>query len=308
MSEHSKSSSALRYGSLDDADTLRMLFRNLAEAIYISDEKGRILDANPAFLEVFGVDSIDALQRYNVTDLLADPERRKLELAMLARDGAVREFELDIIRPDGQRRTVLDTTYLVRDPESGTPYYHGILVDITKRKELETTLHHQLVRDALTGCYNRRFLRDFDDRAAGGEESRWGCLYVDIDHFKQYNDQYGHQKGDEVLVRMARFLMRQVRASEPVIRLGGDEFLVLLLGENAASTEEIAQRLQKGAARSAPVAFSLGWAVRERNESLEDTMHRADRTLLEVRVLSRTGDWPTLPDEMERRTPPPQSA
>jgi diguanylate cyclase (GGDEF)-like protein/PAS domain S-box-containing protein len=308
MSEHSKPSSALRYGSLDDADTLRMLFRNLAEAIYISDERGRVLDANPAFLEVFGVDSIEALQLYNVSDLLADPERRKLELAMLARDGKVREFELVIKRPDGQLRTVLDTTYLVRDPESGTPYYHGILVDITSRKELETTLHDQLVRDALTGCYNRRFLRDFDDRVERSEESRWGCIYVDIDHFKQYNDRWGHQKGDEVLVRMARFLMRQVRASEPVVRLGGDEFLVLLLGENAASTAEIAERLQKGAARSAPVAFSLGWAVRAGSESFEDTIHRADRTLLEVRVLSRTGEWPSLPSEMERRTPPPRSA
>jgi len=63
----------------------------------------------------------------------------------------------------------------------------------------------------------------------------------------------------------------------------------------------VAERLQQAAERSAPVAFSLGWAMREGGESFEQTIARADHVLINVRVLSRSGDYATLPNSMERR-------
>jgi len=290
-----------RYRSLDDIETLRALIRTLGEGIYITNESGRILDANPAFLEIFGVTSLAELEQFHAGDLLADPDRRRQEIAMLERDGAVRDFELEIVRPDGQRRTVLDTTYAVVDDATHETFFHGILIDITRRKELELQLREKLIRDALTGCYNRRFFLDLAERCKGDETTPWGCIFIDIDHFKSYNDRHGHQNGDQVLVTTARFLMRQVRADEPVIRMGGDEFLIVLTGDNASRTEDVATRLPHAAARSAPVAFSLGWAVRKEREALTQTVHRADQKMIGVRVLGRSGEWPKLPDEMERR-------
>ena len=224
---------------------------------------------------------------------------------MLDRDGAVKDFELEIVRADGQRRFVRDTMFGVRDPLSGELYMHGILVDITRSKAMEEQLHEQLLRDALTGCYNRRFLLDLGERMKADGESRWGCIFIDIDRFKLYNDTYGHSSGDHVLRKIARFLLRQVRAEEPVIRIGGDEFLIVLTGENASRTEAVATRLQHAAARSAPVAFSLGWAERQEKEDFQATVDRADKKLIEVRVLARSGDWPKLPAEMERRKESP---
>jgi diguanylate cyclase (GGDEF)-like protein len=189
----------------------------------------------------------------------------------------------------------------VRDPETGEVAYHGVLIDITRRKELEDRLREQLTRDALTGCYNRRFLFDLEQEFRAGGETRWGCIFIDIDHFKSYNDRHGHASGDQVLQRMARFLMREVRSDEPVIRLGGDEFLIVLAGENSTRTPAIAERLRQAAARSAPVAFSLGWAMREGEETFEQTIERADHVLINVRVLSRSGDYATLPNNLERR-------
>jgi diguanylate cyclase (GGDEF)-like protein/PAS domain S-box-containing protein len=287
--------------SLDDPETLRLLIRRIGEGIYISDSQGRILDANAAFLDIFGVSSLEELQRFEVPQLLADPDRRTEELAILANEGSVRDFELEIVRPDGLRRTVLDTTYQVRDQETGEVMYHGVLYDITRRKDLEDRLREQLTRDALTGCYNRRFLFDLEEEFRAGGELRWGCIFIDIDHFKSYNDRHGHASGDQVLQRMARFLMREVRSDEPVIRLGGDEFLIVLAGENSVRTPAIAERLRQAAARSAPVAFSLGWAMREGEETFEQTIERADHVLINVRVLSRSGDYATLPNTIERR-------
>ena len=290
-----------RFRSLDDIETLRLLAKNLGEGIYISDDSGGILDANPAFLSIFGVQSVAELGQFHAADLYADPERRDVWRNLLDRDGTVRDFEWEVIRPDGQHRMVLDTSYTVTDPESGARYFHGILVDISRRKEMESQLREQLTRDALTGCYNRRFLLDLEGELKAAGEQRWGCIFIDIDHFKVYNDTHGHQKGDQVLARMARFLMRQVRAEEPVVRMGGDEFLIVVFGDTAERTEDVARRLQKSAARSAPVEFSLGWANRADGESLTQTIDRADQRLIGVRVLSRSGDYPRLPEEMERR-------
>jgi len=290
-----------RHRNLDDPATAREFLRKLGEGVYISDLTGRVLDANPAFLEIFGLASMHELGEVDVSSLLADPERRRLELAMLERDGAVKDFELEIVRADGQRRFVRDTMSGVRDPSTGELYMHGILVDITRSKAMEEQLHEQLLRDALTGLYNRRFLLDLGENLRAEGESRWGCIFIDIDRFKVYNDTYGHASGDTVLKKIARFLLRQVRAEEPVVRLGGDEFLIVLTGENAIRTEAVATRLQHAAARSAPVAFSLGWAERRDDEAFDETVDRADKNLIRVRVLARSGDWPNLPAEMERR-------
>jgi diguanylate cyclase (GGDEF)-like protein/PAS domain S-box-containing protein len=253
------------FSSLNDTESLRTLVRNLREGIYITNDRGEILDANPAFLEMLGVSQLDDLASYGMSDMVVDPTRRMQELELLDRDGAVREFELQILRPD------------------------GILVDISSRKEQEDVLREQSIRDPLTGCYNRRYLTDIDRRLAGPESS-WACIFIDIDHFKQYNDSHGHQMGDHTLIRMSRFLMRQVRAEEAVVRIGGDEFLIVLEGAADAHTEMVARRLQLAALRTAPVPFSLGWATRRPGESFQQTMHRADQNLLAVRVIERTAE------------------
>ena len=276
-----------RYRSLADPESLREFARNIGEGLYITTPEGHILDANPAFLETFGVASLNDLAGMSAYDLFVDPRQRELELRLLERDGRVKEFEFQIRRPDGEVRWVLDTSYLVRDPETGERFFHGVLVDITARKLLEGELIEMSTHDALTGCLNRRYLDQLDMQFKADPAERWGCIFVDIDHFKRYNDVHGHHAGDRVLVRMSRFLMRHVRAEEAVVRVGGDEFVIILVGADAARTRRVAERLKSSALKSAPVAFSLGWAAREAGEPLVKLLDRADRGLLNVRVEQR---------------------
>ena len=273
--------------SLSNPETLANFARNLQEGIYITNEGGEILDANSAFLEIFDIPSLEEMRRHRVDDFV-DIDLRKREIALMEREGSLRNRELEIKRLDGTTRTLLDTWYQLKDPDSNETVYHGILVDITDRKNLETQLREQSIRDPLTGCFNRRQLQTFYERPASDDE-RWGCLYADIDHFKQYNDEYGHAAGDSVLVRMSRFLMRHVRAEEPVVRMGGDEFLIILSGADLEATERVVRRLQTAALDTAPVSFSLGWAARQGDEKLEDTANRADHVLIDVRIVMRPG-------------------
>jgi len=275
-----------RFRSLSDPSTLSELSLRLKEGIYITTLEGEIVDANPAFLEMFGVESLKELRGFRTSDFVK-PEVREREMAQLERDGSVRDVEFQVTRRDGEVRTVVDSAFLSVDPKTGEKYCHGILVDITQRKELQTQLLELSIRDPLTGCYNRRYLNTVTRQCEAQPKGEWGCIYLDIDHFKQYNDSNGHAEGDSVLVKMARFLMRHVRAEEAVVRVGGDEFLVVLCDSGDDQTEHVAARLRAAAPASAPVPFSMGWAARMSGESFEETMVRADQRLLEVRVDER---------------------
>jgi diguanylate cyclase (GGDEF)-like protein/PAS domain S-box-containing protein len=273
--------------SLREVETLAQFVRNLREGVYITTVDGRILDANPAFLDMLSVSSLKKLRHFTAQDLLVDPARREEELAILARDGAVREFEIEIRRPDGSIRTVLDTAYQVNDPVSGETLYHGILIDISDRKALERQLQEMAIRDPLTGAYNRHHLAHLEEELAQSSEP-CGAIVTDIDHFKTYNDRFGHATGDRLLVQLSRFLACEVRSDDALIRLGGDEFLLLLRGSSAERAEEIAERLRTRGASSAPVSFSLGWAIRREGEPLQETIRRADQRLIRVRIEERS--------------------
>ena len=122
---------------------------------------------------------------------------------------------------------------------------------------LENTINHERLKrvgltDSLTGINNRRF---FDQRI-GEEIARalrtrepLACLLMDIDHFKQVNDTYGHQAGDQVLRQTATLIREQLRNSDVLARYGGEEFAVLLPNTSAYSAVDIAQRIRDSIAQ-----------------------------------------------------------
>ena len=278
-----------RSPSLVDTATLREFVQHVRVGMYITTPEGVYIDANPALLEILGVESVEALKERRVDEFLTDPSQRPRVLEVVDSEGHAQEVELELRRADGAVRTVLDTTYATRDAQTGEVYYYGVVVDITARKRASDDLVQQSLRDPLTGCYNRRYLSTLERRASTRPGESWGCIIIDIDHFKQFNDRFGHQAGDRALVKMARFLMRHVRAEDAVVRLGGDEFVVLLAEADGERVQQVVGRLQRSALRSAPVEFSLGWAVRYPRENLTKVLGRADKNLLAVRVVARSG-------------------
>lgn len=273
------------YRSLQDPATLQRIVAKLREGIYIANARGEILDANPACLEIFGVSSVEELRRFSAQDLFVDPARRSEEMQLLARGGAVRDLELVVRRPDGGERTVLDSCHRLQDPETGEALFHGTLIDISGRKQLESRFREQSLRDPLTGCYNRRFLAEVQKTLSPYDT--WGAIVVDVDNFKEYNDDFGHRAGDEVLVKVSRFLQQNARAEDAVVRMGGDEFLLLLIGASVKFLAEVGQRLRTTASERGVPSFSVGWANRHGSESLERTIDHADRELLQIRLFER---------------------
>ena len=125
---------------LDDPATLRTLIASVREGIYLTDMHGEILDCNQAFLDILGVRSLQELERHHSYVQMVDPTLRTLEMQLLKREGTVREFEFQVRRPGGEIRTVLDSCTMVTDMDAREVLFHGIIVDVTERRDAEARL------------------------------------------------------------------------------------------------------------------------------------------------------------------------
>lgn len=112
---------------------------------------------------------------------------------------------------------------------------------------LREALRIQSVRDALTGLYNRRYLEETlerEVRRAVRADQELGILMLDLDHFKTFNDTYGHEAGDTVLRETGSFVARSIRAEDIVCRFGGEEFVVILPTANLEASRTRAERIR----------------------------------------------------------------
>ncbi|MBE9039466.1 PAS domain S-box protein [Oscillatoriales cyanobacterium LEGE 11467] len=112
--------------------------------------------------------------------------------------------------------------------------------------KLRETLHNQSIRDPLTGLFNRRYMEESLQQAlhrASRGEYTLGIVMVDVDHFKKYNDTWGHEAGDIVLRELAHFLQNSIRASDIACRYGGEELTLIFPGMNLEETRKRAEQI-----------------------------------------------------------------
>ncbi len=261
--------------------------------------EGNIIDANAAFTTMTGRTE-EELIGLNL-ELLVHPDDRERMLE----EGAARLLGASdkppsparLLQPDGRVAWMMSDLSLVTKPD-GTPEYTIVLLaDVTERIKLEERLEYQAYHDPLTQLANRARLHKLLEvawarRSARGELA---LLFVDLDRFKQVNDSLGHVAGDELLLLVARRLERSVRAGDAVARFGGDEFVVVC--ENIASRDEalqIAGRIRESLARTyrlssgeATVAASVGIAIDDQQETVDDLLRDADMAAYRAKDLGR---------------------
>jgi two-component system, cell cycle response regulator len=176
-----------------------------------------------------------------------------------------------------------------------------------------TLLNHRLkemaITDELTGLANRRVMIERLNscwEAAVRRDQPLACLVMDLDHFKRFNDSYGHEVGDAVLKRVADTLSRHARSIEPVYRCGGEEFVVLCPDTNAEQATVAAERLRAAVERTEithgdhvlRATISIGVAQRDPfSQSADDVLRLADAALYKAKAegrncvrVSRPGD------------------
>ncbi|MGB1222439.1 MAG: GGDEF domain-containing protein, partial [Alcanivoracaceae bacterium] len=158
--------------------------------------------------------------------------------------------------------------------------------------------HDQSVRDPLTGLFNRRHIMDIlsqQQALADSGDYHFSLCYLDLDHFKNINDTYGHGVGDEVLRRFARLVHDSLREADYTGRLGGEEFVLVLsqteLGEAAYVCERLRASLEKTGFHdlneALDVTVSVGVAQYRPGERIDETLARADTCLYRAKESGR---------------------
>ncbi|MDF2999920.1 MAG: hypothetical protein K0Q48_39 [Bacillota bacterium] len=213
-----------------------VVFLEINEGILVLDRRNRLVDFNLACKEIF---SWLDFSRIGI-DITIFPEGKKIV------EQKKPEFELKLIRNRESVYYAFRKTVLTEGSESlGSVYF---IQDITGQKEMIRVLHDIESHDSLTEVYNRRRLIEELEKELQRLKRCGGCLsilLIDIDHFKQVNDQYGHQAGDEVLKILAGACMEKVRKTDLFGRYGGEEFLVILPEATEDNAYFVAENIRK---------------------------------------------------------------
>ena len=279
---------------------------NLQEGIWAIGADARTTFVNPRMAEILGYTVEEMLGRH----LFSFMDERAKEIASRnierRQQGIKEQHEFEFSRKDGTRICASLETSPIYDEQGN---YAGALAgvtDITERKRaeeevraLQFQLREEATRDALTGLYNRRYLEETLKRElvrAAREGHPLSILMVDIDHFKQLNDTYGHQAGDKVLRATGSLLQQHARTSDIPCRYGGEEFVVVLPDMSLEAAWGRAEQVRRdfadlriafGDAQLA-VAMSIGVSVYPgHGKTADELICAADKALYEAKQTGR---------------------
>jgi diguanylate cyclase (GGDEF)-like protein/PAS domain S-box-containing protein len=202
--------------------------------------------------------------------------------------------EKEYIRKDGSRYPIRIQGFIMTDVD-GEEIVWGIIEDISALKRMEAQLRLEAMNDYLTGIYNRRFFVVMMKNAIANAEranQELAIIMFDVDNFKNINDEYGHSKGDEALVKISNIVKNSIRESDIFCRWGGDEFIIMLLGSNLDNSYKVAEKIKlriSEADYESPfiVTCSFGVAVRCDGQTDNDLIKSADIALYESKKAGR---------------------
>ena len=265
-------------------------FDNSPIGMAITSPDGSVLRANDAFCALTKR-SREELHRGSWSELIHPDDResdRELTARMLAGERRTAMVETRYLRPDHSVvHTVMSIT-LVRDDVGRPLHLVTQVLDVTDRHRLEAYLAELVLRDPLTGAHNRRALDvELAQRlAVESAQGPMGALALfDIDHFKDLNDTFGHDVGDDVLRHIVTQWRERLRHSDLLVRIGGDEFVVLLGDADPAGVEAVAHDLLALAdaailtVTGVESSVSAGMALFRPGENPAQLLRRADDAL-----------------------------
>lgn len=202
--------------------------------------------------------------------------------------------ECRIVRPDGEIKWLQNRARPYFNAHGHLVRLEGVIIEITERKQLEEKIQFLAYHDELTGLANRaKFNAKYEETQGRGEPV--ALMFLDLDNFKEVNDTYGHEAGDELLKHIAGRLVSLVRAQDMVCRLGGDEFVILLVNLQEDGVLKVLDRIRSSLAEGyvyrgmrISISASIGISLSpDGNASLEDMLRLADATMYDVK---RGGD------------------
>jgi diguanylate cyclase (GGDEF)-like protein/PAS domain S-box-containing protein len=306
-----------------DAARFTAVVENSHDAIIAKDLDGTVTCWNPGAEQLY-LYSEDEMLGKSLSVLIPaghDDELPSL-LQRIAAGELIKDFETVRQRKDGTRISVAVTISPIRDAHGTIIGATTIARDISARLRHEQQLRVASEEDSLTGlCNRRRFERDLKDQIARSHRypEPAAVLILDLNHFKQINDSYGHKAGDEALKHVATVLTQRLRQTDVIARIGGDEFAVLMAHVDQRQTEAVVDDLRRAILEStieletgdtATLSVSIGAAPIDKHTTSDDAaLADADRAMYEdkLRLRSTPGARPAQSGRALERSAPAQA-
>ncbi|MES2501953.1 MAG: EAL domain-containing protein [Pseudomonadota bacterium] len=304
QSERKLAESAL----LQNEKQLRSVINGALDGIVTINEKGALVEFNPAAERIFGYKKEQVIGK-TLSEVMIPPnsrlahETKHREFVLTGRKHIFdRRLELTAMRSDGSEFPVELTITALN--EDGISLVTGFIRDISLQKKAQQEIENFAYYDTLTGLPNRRLLIDRFQRACvSSKRTKTNCalIFADLDHFKSLNDSKGHDAGDRLLIEVASRIQQTVRAGDTVARLSGDEFVIIIenldgLANIAYSqANEVAQKLLMELNKvyqfdlfEFNTTASLGITLFDSDQfSFEDHLRHADTAMYQAKAAGR---------------------
>ncbi|MGO1060075.1 sensor domain-containing diguanylate cyclase [Planococcus sp. FY231025] len=268
---------------------------NYAALVAIWDPAGTIQFVNDNFKGTTGYEREDLLgEHISKIGKAVISEEQYNAISQTVSSGKIWRGELKSLKKTGEFFWIDTTIIPLSERDGGAEQMLAVMFDITDRKELEEKLHFMAYHDSLTKLPNRlSIVKKFVEmkKEADAKGQQMAVVYMDGDDFKQVNDQYGHDVGDEFIYRFAQSIQDSIRKQDIVARVGGDEFIIALAGLDPAGAEEqigyIVQRIRNGLAAGweidgihfAPTATMGASTYPKQGQTLDELVTKADQAL-----------------------------
>ena len=280
----------------------RMIIESSYDAFVAIDQHGKISDWNQQAETIFGWSRQEALGVVLAELIIPEPFRHAhshgMQHFLKTGEGTVlnKPIELTGLRRGGEEFPVELTIRAMQFKEGYE--FCAFLRDITERKALEHKLLQLSQSDPLTGVPNRHIFNDRISEAmkrSTRNQTRLALLYLDIDHFKEINDEHGHKIGDALLKEFTLRLRTAIRASDTLARLGGDEFVIILEGlKHELAAQKVANKIlnairvdmQVDGLRLA-VTTTVGVAYYDGESDLQQFLDLADKAMYRAKQAGR---------------------
>lgn len=266
---------------------------NGMSAMVITDHNNRIIQVNEQFTKSSGytLEEVKGKQPSMFSSGNHDQEFYTAMWRSLESEG-IWEGEVINKRRDGSLITELLRIQTVCNKQNVVQFFVASFIDISHRKELEDRLRELSEKDPLSGLWNRR---KFDAEMIAEAQrikrypnsERATLALIDIDHFKRVNDKYGHDVGDKVITSVAATISSQLRETDVIARIGGEEFAIIMPHTGIQEAEHVINRLRISININSEYGITASAGVTEICDKPSDSYKRADIALYESKTLGR---------------------
>lgn len=225
----------------------------------------------------------EELQQMKVSDIDPDyPENRRKEIWEELKKEKSKSFETIHETKDGGLIPVKVTSRYIN--HEGEEYEFAFIVDITERKQKERELQYNLYHDNLTGLFNSTFIDRKAEEIDRNIDSAYSIIMADINGLKMINDSYGHKKGNEVIIKVARLLKSLIKSDDILARYSGDDFVIYQPDGDEFTVEQTVKRINKKFNNfndeEITITIGLGHAIKSKiNETFYEVLNRSQRSL-----------------------------